>query len=139
MDLHNHTLIDQSLIGGIGAGINIIKKDKHSYFQANVFAGYMNLKYENSKAHNAPNAGTYIKLKFPLKEDLVYFILDINGYISLDDTQFRGFNNRMMVNFQVLKNLGVNLSYRLVHNNNTPTIINKTNGKLVFGLNYAFN
>lgn len=131
--------IDQSLIGGIGAGINIIKNDKHNYFQANIFAGYMNLKYENTVAHNTTNAGTYIKLKFPLKEDLVYFVLNINGYISLDDTRFRGFNNRMIVNFQVFKSLGINISYRLVYNNYTPAIINETNGKLVFGINYEFN
>lgn len=130
--------IDKSLIGGVCAGINIIKKNKHQYFQANIFTGYMNLKYENTEAHSAANAGTYIKLMFPLKENVVYFIVDFNGYISLNNTQFRGFNNRMMINFQILENLEINISHRLVHNKNTPIAISETNGKLVFGLNYVF-
>ncbi len=131
--------IDHSFVGGVGAGTNIVKKEEHKYFQANVFAGYMNLKYEGSEVHGAPNAGTYIKLKFPLKKNFVHFIVDINGYISLDDMQYRGFNNRVIVNFQVLKNLGINTSHRLVYNHNTISGINETNGNLVFGLNYIFH
>ncbi len=131
--------IDHSLIGGLGVGINAIKKNKHSFLQANIFAGYLNLKYENSPVHKAESMGSYVRLKFPLKKDVIHAVLDSHAYVSLKNSDFHSFNSRMILLFQIVKNFGVNMTYSLVYNNNNPSVISKTNGKLVFGLNYAFN
>lgn len=131
--------IDRSLIGGGGVGINIINKNEFNYLQANLFAGYLNLKYENTAVHEATGLGSYVKVKFPLKNDLLYCILDSHAYMSLRNSDYHSFNSRIILVFQVVKRFGVNMTYRLVYNNNNPSVIEKTNGKLVFGLNYTFN
>lgn len=131
--------IDHSLIGGLGIGINAIKKNKHSFLQANIYMGYLNLKYENAPIHKAASMGSYVRLKFPLKKDVIYAMLDSHAYISLKNSDYHSFNSRMILLFQIVKNFGVNMTYSLVYNNNNPSVISKTNGKLVFGLNYAFN
>ncbi len=131
--------IDHSLIGGLGIGINVIKKRKHRFLQANIFSGYLNLKYENTPVHKAASIGSYLKLKFPLKKDLIYAMFDSHGYLSLKNGNYHSFNSRMVLMFQIVKNIGVNMTYNLVYNNNNPSVISKTNGKLVFGFNYAFS
>jgi len=131
--------IDHSLIGGFGVGINAIKKNEHSFLQANIYTGYLNLKYENAPIHKAESMASYIKFKFPLKKDLIYAMLDSHAYASLKNSDFHSFNSRVILLFQIVKNFGVNMTYSLVYNNNNPSVISKTNGKLVFGLNYAFN
>lgn len=131
--------IDVSLIGGAGGGVNLIKNDEQRYLQANVFTGYLNLKYENSTIHRAASVGSYVKLKFPIKKGLVYCIIDSHSYISLKNSDYRSFNGRMILVFQVAKSIGVNMTYRLVYNHNNPSVIENTNGKLVFGLSYAFH
>lgn len=131
--------IDHSLIGGLGVGINAIKKSKHRFLQANIFTGYLNLKYENTPIHEAASMGSYIRLKFPLKKDLIYTMLDSHAYVSLKNSNYHSFNSRLIMLFQIVKNFGVHITYSLVYNNNNPSVISKTNGKLVFGLNYTFN
>lgn len=131
--------IDHSLIGGLGIGLNAIKKNRHQFLQANIFTGYLNLKYESAPIHTAVSMGSYVRLKFPLKKDLIYGMLDSHAYVSLKNSDYHSFNSRLMLLFQLLKHFGTNITYSLVYNNNNPSVISKTNGKLVFGLNYSFN
>jgi len=131
--------IDQSLIGGLGLGGNVIKKRKHSFLQANIFTGYLNLKYKNTPIHSATILGSYVQLKFPIKKNSIYCMVDSHSYISLKNSNYHSFNSRALLLFKVIKNFGVTMTYSLVYNNNNPSVISKTNGKLVFGLNYAFN
>lgn len=131
--------IDESLIGGLGAGINLIQKNEHHYIQLNIFTGYLNLKYENTPVHESAGLGSYVKFKFPLKKDLFYCLLDSHAYVSLKNGDNHSFNSRLILLFQLIKNIGINMTYSLVYNNNNPSVVEKTNGKLVFGLNYAFN
>ena len=131
--------IDYSLIGGLGIGINAIKKSEDSFLQANIFMGYLNLKYENVPTHQATSMGSYVRLKFPLKKEAIYAMLDSHAYISLKNSEYHSFNSRMALLFQVVKNFGLNITYSLLYTNNNPSVIEKTNGNLVFGLNYGFN
>lgn len=131
--------IDHSLIAGLGIGINAIRKSKHQFLQANIFTGYLNLKYENTPIHSSASMGSYLRLKFPLKKDLIYAKVDSHAYISLKDSDFHSFNSMVILFFQIVKNFRINMTYSLVYNNNNPSVISKINGKLVFGLNYAFN
>ena len=131
--------IDHSLLGGIGIGINVIKKSKSRFLQANIFTGYLNLKYENTPIHSSGSMGSYLRLKFPLKKDLIYATADSHAYVSLKNSDFHSFNSTMILLFQITKDFGINMTYGLVYNNNNPSVISKTNGKLVFGLTYSFN
>jgi len=131
--------IDHSLIGGVGIGLNAIKKSTHRLLQANIFIGYLNLKYENAPIHKAASMGSYVRFKFPIKKELVHAILDSHAYVSLNDSDYRSFNSRVALLFQIVKDFGVNITYSMVYNNNNPSVISKTNGKLVFGLSYIFN
>ena len=63
--------IDRSLIGGSGAGINLIQKNEHSCLQANIFAGYLNLKYENAAIHKATSIGFLFEIKISDKERFI--------------------------------------------------------------------
>jgi hypothetical protein len=131
--------IDHSLIGGLGIGVNLLSKENQSFFQLNIFSGYLNLKYKNALAHKSASMGSYIRLKFPLKEDLISVMLDSHAYVSIKESDYYSFNSRMILLFQIVKNLGINMTYSLVYNNNNPSVATKINGNLVFGLNYSFN
>ncbi|MBL4650272.1 MAG: DUF481 domain-containing protein [Aureispira sp.] len=131
--------IDRSLIAGLGAGINLVKKKKHSFFQINIFSGYLNLKYKNAFAHQAVAAGSYLRLKFPLKKDLIYVILESHAYLSLQNIDYHSFNSRVVLLLKIVESFGVNVTYSLIYNNNNPSATNEINGSLVFGLNYRFN
>lgn len=129
--------VENSTLGGIGAGAHLIEKDAHRYFQINTFVGMMHLKYDFAEAHQAPTAGTYIKFKFPIQKEQLYLAVDLHTYLSMETPKYRGFNSSTNLTYILNKDFSLELNYRTVYNRDTPDWIHKYNGKLNFGLRYT--
>ncbi|WP_299551628.1 DUF481 domain-containing protein [Seonamhaeicola sp.] len=130
--------IDNSLIGGLGFGVNLMPKNHRSYIQTNLFIGHLNIKYQDVSKHKGTSLGSYVKLKFPIVKESLEILLDAQAYLSLKDTAYSSFNSRIIFLFKLINNFGFDLTYNLVYTNNNPSVTSKANGKLIFGLNYSF-
>ena len=130
--------IDNSLIGGLGLGLNSIPKNGGNYLQINFFIGRLNIKYKGVSEHKGASLGSYVKLKFPIVKEVLQILMDSHAYLSLKDTEYSSLNSRVIFLFKLINNLGFDLTYNLVYNSNNPSVTSKTNGKLIFGLNYSF-
>ena len=60
--------VENSTLGGVGAGAHLMEKDAHRYFQINTFVGMMHLKYDFAEAHQAPTVGNLYKIQIPHPE-----------------------------------------------------------------------
>ena len=130
--------IDRSWVGGVGVGINLLPTSQSASLQSNFFLGGMDLKYEGARAHTAFSVGSYLKLEIPLKNEAVRCFIDSHTYLSLQNTSYHSLNARAILSFRLLQHLYANVTYRLVYNNNNPSVSTNTNGKLIFGFNYTF-
>lgn len=131
--------LDHSLLGGVGAGVNLIKRKRYQYLQANLFVGYINFKFTNITAYQAPNAGAFLKMSLPLLKGVLRISWELHAYLSMLNAAYWGLDNRIGLAVQITKKFALHLSHNTIHNNITAPNISQTNTKLLFGLSYSFS
>ncbi|MBL4708235.1 MAG: DUF481 domain-containing protein [Flavobacteriales bacterium] len=129
--------INQSILSGIGAGVNIRKKSPTDLIQLNAFTGYMNIEFENDIKHISIVGGLLIKMMHSISKR-IHVLWDLNSYHSSTDNQFWGLYNLVMIQYKIHKNIALNLSYNSTHNNKTIVGMKKTNTLMLFGFNYQY-
>ncbi len=129
--------IDHSIIAGPGVGLNIHNKSGYNFFQVHIYGAYLDFQYEEQTNHSSLAMGTLLKSKIPLNKH-VSFQWELSTYHSMQDRNYWGGGNLIILNFKVLKNLSLNITHQTYYNNQTTIDIKKTNTEMLFGIQYNF-
>lgn len=130
--------MDYSTQLAIGVGTNLIKRMPNHYLQANIGAGYFNLKYMQKNAHHAISIAPMVKVRTPIFGKRIAFSMDVIGYLSLMDTDYFGLHNQVGLHMFLAKGFSIHLNHTTFYNNINAENIAPTNTRLLFGLTYSF-
>ncbi len=130
--------INSSIVMGAGAGINMIKASPFRYFQINGYAGYLDFKFEDTKAHTAAMIGTSMQSSLPIGERMK-FSWELHTYHSLSNDEFWGLNNIVILYVEVFRNIFVTLNHQTIYNNQNIESIKNTNTLMLFGFQFQFH
>ena len=130
--------IEQSFIAGGGAGINVIGSSSAQYVQFHVFGGYLYFQFENIAPHSSPAAGTILSAATPMG-NLFTLFWELQSYHSFKQVRFSGLNNRIIVHWEIRKDISLNISHNTIYNHKNIEGIENLNTAMLFGLQYAFN
>lgn len=131
--------IDESLVAGVGAGINVFEHSLKKFLQVHLHGGYASLDFQEALSQSSPIVGSLIKARVPIDQGKLSLLWEFHSYHSLEDKQFEGVNNILQIRFSVFKGLHLNVSHTTIFNNTVNEGIAKTNTLMMFGLAYAFN
>ncbi|MGH1363994.1 MAG: DUF481 domain-containing protein [Calditrichia bacterium] len=129
--------IDHSFLIGPGVGINLYNNSPGDFLRVQVFAGYMNIKFESKDPHSTAAIGTISQSAFSISKRM-NIAWDFQTYNPGLDAEYWGFNNRIIIHYMVIKNMSLNLGHTVIFNNKTVASIKKTNGLMLFGIQYIY-
>jgi len=129
-------LLNHFFLTGAGIGSNLYKKSVSEYIQVHVFAGYLDFEF-TTLPHQAFSVGSIIRANINLSKK-VQFNNNFTSYHSTKQANYWGFQNNLILNFFITKNLAVNLNHRLFFNEQIVPGIEKFNTIFLFGVNYQF-
>jgi hypothetical protein len=128
-------LIENSFNVGAGVGYNVVSKSPMQFMHLHLFGGYMYFKYQDEEAFESPTVGTNISSAFPIKNKATV-IWELDTYHPIYGLDFWGFNNQLILQFQITKHISFNLIHNTIFNNTTTTNIQKWNTTTMFGIQY---
>lgn len=130
--------IKQSLSVGAGAGLNLRHKSPFDYFRVGLYGGHFYFEYNNEVPLKGATIHSMINAMIPLAGKMT-LIWDLDTYNFIKDGSIWGLNNSVVFQFEIAKNLSLNLIHSTIFNSKTTANIKKINTLMMFGINYKFN
>ncbi len=130
--------IDHIAKVGPGIGANLIEMDVRKFFQVHLYGSYVSYKYTGFEQDRSFAPLGLIRTMFPLFENKVNITGETTGFISTEDTNVWGIAAVIKSTFSLAKGFGFTASYEAAYNNFAPSIYNKFDGEMVFGVQYRF-
>lgn len=128
--------IDQSLVGGAGVGVNIIKPQPRRYIQANVYASYLSFEYKDLEAYKIPSSGLLVKMALPLIKKHLNISWEFHGYLGVSDTEMKGFQNQVFLNVPLTRQVSFTVNHTLFYSNIVNPGTKQINSFTLFGINF---
>ncbi len=130
--------IDQSLIGGAGAGINLLSDSPHKTLQVHLFGGYADVDFAPTSSviatHSSAAIGSFVRGDFSIARSRFDIHWEFHSYHSVSNSDFYGASNLIDVRYALIKGLHLSASHSTIFNNTSNEGIARTNTLLMFGL-----
>lgn len=130
--------INNSFLGGVGAGVNVYKKSPTNYLQVHFVTGYFDINFDSLVRYRSHTLASIIKSVFPIDKK-VSISWELQTYHPGLSGEYWGGSNMLMLRYKIAKGLSVNLSHRTQYNNKLVPGTKKTNTIMMWGIQYVFN
>lgn len=135
--------IDQSLIGGIGAGVNLQDGSKKGLLQGHLFLGYADVDFLTVSAatssHTSFAVGSFIRSDFAIVHSGLGIHWEFHSYHAVSDRDFYGANNLIILRYALVKGFHLTATHSTIYNHTTSEGISRTNTLLMVGLAFLSN
>lgn len=131
--------ITQSLVGGAGVGLNVIKASKSSqgkHFQINLYGSYLDFNYQDLEAQRSPAGGLLTRLALPLLHNRLNISWEFHGYLAIQDTDLHGFQNQVMLQIPLTRQLSFTINHTVFYGGIVNPGKEQTNQFTLFGGNF---
>ena len=125
--------MERALVGGVGVGLNVVRKSPVKFVRINTIVGYLNFNYSINSSVEGAVLNSFLNASWPLGKQ-AQLNLQTHGYLAPNESDVYGFQNTVQLAFPITRQVSATLSHMLVYSERVDEGKEQLNTTLLAGI-----